>query len=346
MKIAMMSPWDTACGASIHAELIGREWIKMGHELKVFAPIGEKLTNEDEPYVSRCYTRDREFIKGIMKQLSLDPELFLKSDYDFFVVQNLETMPMNELLKSWSQIKAKAKTIQVIHEGYLPPYPEFYLFDPDAVICFDERYRKVLSKKFPREKIYTISYPCHPLDFGDRKEARRKLGLPLDKKIILTYGLVIWMRLFPLSAIAELAQTCDLIYLVISAEGEKETLERAKKKYNFIEAKYSTLPLNELYAYLHAADALLLYTQSPNMVVSSTVYLCLGSGCPIVTSEGRYTEDLGGEVFKYRDFDELKEVLAEVFEGKKPDQKAVEKFMAEKSAERVAQKFIELFESL
>ncbi len=347
MRIAMMSTWNAACGVSTHAELIGREWVRMGHELKVFAPANDEkvITDKDESYVTRCYTVDREPVKGL-KPSSLDKEVCLESDYDIFIIQNLELMPMDKLLEIWPQIKARAKTIQVIHEGYPPPYPEFYRFDPDAIVCFDERYLKLFSRKFLREKIRIIPFPCHPLELGDRARARRKLGLPLEKKIIFTYGLSMWLRLFPLPAVAELAKTYDLLWLMISAEGGRELLNRAKGKYRFIEARYAALSLEELYTYLHAADALLLYTQNPNMVVSSMVYLCLGSGCPIIISEGRYTEDLGEEVFKYRDFDELKEVLAEVFAGRKPEQKAVEKFMAEKSARGVAQRFIGLFESL
>ncbi len=38
MKIALMSRWNTSCGVSIHAELVGREWIRMSHNLIVFAP--------------------------------------------------------------------------------------------------------------------------------------------------------------------------------------------------------------------------------------------------------------------------------------------------------------------
>jgi hypothetical protein len=43
MKIAMMSAWNVACGVAMHAEPMGREWVKTGHELKLLAPI-EKVT--------------------------------------------------------------------------------------------------------------------------------------------------------------------------------------------------------------------------------------------------------------------------------------------------------------
>ncbi|HJH27727.1 MAG TPA: hypothetical protein C5S37_13420 [Methanophagales archaeon] len=38
MKIGMMSSWNVPCGVAVHAELLGRAWVEMGHELKVFAP--------------------------------------------------------------------------------------------------------------------------------------------------------------------------------------------------------------------------------------------------------------------------------------------------------------------
>jgi len=333
----------------MHAELVGREWVKTGHELKLLAPIEKEtqpVTAKDEPYVTRCYTMDREFIKGILKPLFLAPKPFLESDYEFFVVQNLELMPMKELLKIWLNIKAKARTILVIHEGYLPPHPDFYQFDFDAIVCFDERYQRKLIRKFPADRIHIIPYPCHPLEHGDKRQAREKLSLPQDKKIVFSYGIVIQQHFPTLLPLEELSREYPLVYLVLAAEGRAEVLDKAQDRYSFIEAREGGVTVEQLYAYLHAADALLLYKQSPDIVVASTVYLCLGSGCPIVISEGRYTETLGEEVFKYRDFDELKDVLAQVFEGKKPDQEAVDKFTAQKSAKRVAQEFIELFQSL
>lgn len=349
MKIAMMSPWNVACGVAVHAELVGREWVKMGHELKLLAPIEKEtqpVTAKDETYVTRCYTMDREFIKGILKPLSLDPKPFLESDYDFFVVQNLELMPMAELLKIWPQVKAKAKTILVIHEGYLPPYPEFYQFDFDAIVCFDERYQKKLIRKFPPDKIHIIPYPCYPLELGDKREARERLSLPQDKKIVFSYGIVIQQHFPTLLPLEELSREYPLVYLILAAEGMSGIVDKAQDRYSFIEAREGGVTVGDLYDYLHAADALLLYKQSPDIVVPSTVYLCLGSGCPIVISEGRYTESLGEEVFKYGDFDELKEKLSWVLKGGRPDRQKVDEFLAQHSVQKVASQFIDLFKAL
>jgi len=349
MKIVMMTPWNTSCGVAMHAELIGREWVRLGHELNVLAPIEKEtqpVTNTDEPYVTRCYTMDREFIKGILKPLTLDTKPFLKLDYELFIVQNLELMPMQELLKLWPRIRGKAATVLVIHEGYLPPYPEFYAFDWDAIVYFDQRYVALFGRKFPQQRMHIIPYPCHPWQQGQREAARIELGLPLDKRIVLSYGIAIHQHFVTLPALEELSRTYDLMYLVLPAEGKTDIVAKAQARYSFMEVREMAPTADELYTYLHATDALLLYKQSPNIVVCSTVYLCAGSTCPIVVSDGRYAEALGEEVLKYRDFDELKEVLSNIFKGRTVNEESVKAFVHSHEASRVAQQFIDLARSL
>lgn len=85
MKVAMMSQWNIPCGVSIHAELIGGVWVKMGHDLKVFVPVELKgyQFDEDEPHIKRCYTlREYRNKPGFF----FDPRPFLMQDCDVFVV--------------------------------------------------------------------------------------------------------------------------------------------------------------------------------------------------------------------------------------------------------------------
>lgn len=35
-KIAMMTAWNTDSGVAIHAEPVGKAWIEMGHDLRIF----------------------------------------------------------------------------------------------------------------------------------------------------------------------------------------------------------------------------------------------------------------------------------------------------------------------
>jgi hypothetical protein len=321
MKIGMMSRWNAACGVSVHAELIGRAWVEIGDKVTIFAPIEHSstiATNKDEPYVIRCYRLNSYYSKKSWWDTSsyFDPKPFLENDYDLFVAQNLEILPMGPLLEIYPKIKKKAKTVLVVHEGKLPRNPDFYKFDWDRIVCFDERYKRFLVGAFPEDKIKIIPYPCYPLKHGDKVKARKRLGLPLDKKVILNYGIGVYRHLHLLPKIERLNEKYPLIFLVITGHPDWFDLwDAVRGRYKFVKLIRASLPNEELYSYLHASDALLVHKDSSEaVVVASTVYLCLGSGCPILTHATNFVETLDKEVVKYSG--DPTERLIEVFEEK------------------------------
>jgi len=106
--------------------------------------------------------------------------------------------------------------------------------------------------------------------------------------------------------------------------------------------------VNELYTILHASDVLLIHRESSQKykaVVSSSVCQVLGSGCPILFHESNYVELQGDEIWKYKDFNEMKVKLIDLFNNKF-DLGKVEAFLEQHNAERTAKKFLELFEEL
>ena len=46
---------------SLHAELIGKEWVKNGHSLPVSAPNNIRPVGEDEGHVIRCFSDECDF---------------------------------------------------------------------------------------------------------------------------------------------------------------------------------------------------------------------------------------------------------------------------------------------
>ena len=344
MKIAMMSRWNIPCGVSLHAELIGRAWVKMGHDLQVLAPVEWEgyQCDADELYVKRCYTLRNK--PGYF----FDPKPFLEQDCDVFVVQNLEILPMEDLIKVYPLIREKAKTVFVVHEGKPPKDTIFYEFDWDAVVCFDERYKRFLKDIYSGDKIKVIAYPCHPIMHGDKVKARKKLGLPLDKKIIFNYGIGIYRHLHLLPILERLNRDYPLILLTLThIQDWYDLFEAEKGRYQFIELRKGDIPIRELYAYLHASDALLVHKDSAEaIVVPSTVNLCLGSGCPILAYDTNFFETFDREVLKYS---ALEQALKDVFEERervKETLRIAEKYVRENSSYGIAKRFVELFESL
>jgi len=343
MKIAMMSAWNETSGVSTHAELVGEEWVKAGHELKVFSFLeddfhGYSLIGVDQPYVIRCFGTP-------MRSNYLNPIPFLKEDYDVFVVQDLGMLPKDKLAKIFPSIHKKAKAILVVHAGRLPDDPSFFQFDWDAIVCFDHRYKGFLKDVFPEDKTFTIPFPCHQWMEGDKLEARRKLALPLDKKIIFAFGQKWRNMLDTVPAIKELSQKYPIKMLIISG---------AQRVYGFegldSEIRKEVLEHPKVYDYLHAADAMIFGKHSAQgVVLSSTAHLCLGSGCPLIVRDSNFFELVDREVLKYKDLEEFKRNLEDVFQhntGLEENREATKRYVEENSANEVAKRFIQLFEEV
>lgn len=352
MKIKMMSRWNASCGVSTHAELVGRAWVEKGHNLTVLAPIEEDSlcqTDKDESYVIRCYTLGEGWRKG--KEPFFDPAPFLEDTFDIFLVQNLEMMPMENLLRIYPFIKRKTKTVLVIHEGGPPKNPCFYKFDWDAIVCFDERYKNFLKNIYSEEKIKIIPYPCHPIKRGDKFFARKKLNLPLNKKIIFTYGLGVFRHIHLLPTIERLNKKYPIHFLILThVDDWYEIFSALKRRYRFIELRKGPISINDLYTYLHASDVLLLHKDSAGcVVVSSTAYLCMGSGCPLLVSDTNFFETLNQEVIKYKGLSELVARLEDIFEKRKNVSETIQaakKYVERYCSQKVGEEFIELFYSL
>jgi len=351
MKIGMMGAWNTDSGASIHAEFVGRGWKKLGHQLQIFSFYrhsfhGTAIVGEDEDYVKRCFT----VWDGPPPRLN--PVPILTSDFDFFVTQDLGMLPKDELGKIFHWIKKKAKTITVIHDGRLADDPGFYQFDWDAIVCFDKRYRDFLVKAYPEKRIHIIPYPCHPLEYGDKQKARKELNLPGDKKIVFLFGPAAQHSLENIPAVISLAKKYPLMILVVTKD--KNALKgyrEIKKKYKVdLELRVDSPDIQQLYKYLWASDALLLTKKpGPWVVVSSTVFQCLGAGCPIVALNSNFVELFGKELFKFSNFAELKTNLIDIFQEKprvKAKLKAAERYVKNNSGEEIAKKFLKLFNNL
>lgn len=347
MKIAAMTRWNALCGVSVHAELIGRAWVDMGHTLRVLAPLeaGASLADEDEPYVRRCFELKKN------GELLFDQAPFLEEPYDIFVVEYFGGLPMADLLEIYPYIKEMTKTVLVFHEGGPPKDPSFYRFAWDAVVCFDERYKRFLTTLFPEELIRIIPYPCHPIVHGDKRTVRLRLGLPLDRKIVFNYGLNVFKHLHLLPTMERLSQQYPLIFLTVTNVPDwYDLFEAVSRRYKFVELRREAVSSDLLYSYLHASDALIYHKDSTEaVVVPSTCYLCFGSGCPILAHDTNFVEALGQEVIRYRGLGELAARLSDVLEDKENVRlslRAAAEHARENSNLKVARRFTELFESL
>jgi hypothetical protein len=348
MNIAILSRWNSACGVSLHSELIGREFLKKRHKLTVFAPKNIRPVDKDEDYVIRCCSDE-----GDHTETFFHPEPFLENDYEILVVQRVEWIPLEPLKKIFSEIKKRAKIIYIVHERKLPSNPLFYDYTWDAVVCFDERYKKQWLKRF--KDIYTIPYPVGYLNKGDKITTRKELGLPLDKKIIFSYGWAPELHIFPiLPSLQNLYEEFPFLFLVLADPKYLKADIQKFKEYHFVELRYELASLERIYKYLHASDVYLIHKEKNEVrkgeaVVPSSVLMCLGALTPVLTSDTEFVWFLDREVIKYLNEDEFMNLIIKIFNGDKiVDEtiKAAKIYTMRYSPNVIANEFIKLFKNL
>lgn len=339
-KIGMMTAWNTDSGVAVHAEPLAKAWIEMGHKVKVFSFKkddfhGDGFTGEDEGYVVRCL--------GTSRTNFLDPVPILSSDLDVLVVQDLRMLPVENLAKISYLIKSKVKkTVHIVHENSLPREPWFYQFDWDEVVYFDER-QKFLKDIYPKAEF--IPFPCFPNRREDKVEARKKLSLPLDRKIIYSFcqrGYELYLRNLP----EELKE--KVILLIVIPKGY-EMLEKDNVPPWMIIREEEVLSKEKFDSYLFASDMAILHKFQSRYyaVVSSTVFQALGAGCPVlIPGASSFFYPLKDEVIRYGDAEELSKIVNELCtngERVKLVVRKATKFVEDNSPKRIARKFIELF---
>ncbi len=182
------------------------------------------------------------------------------------------------------------------------------------------------------------------------------MRLPKDTLILFSFGRQPLVEYDDYLWLAnELGKKHKLIYLVVRSDNPSDSEVVGKTLTggsSFCVVRFERPLIDRVYDYLHASDIHLLPKGlSTNIVVSSTVFQCLGSGTPIVIPDTRYVEGLDKEVVKYRpnNRDHLKMQILKLIKEKhfrKATVNTAERYVRENSAQKIAEKFMNLFLSL
>jgi glycosyltransferase involved in cell wall biosynthesis len=347
MNIAMMSAWNQTSGVSIHAELVGRKWIEQSQELLVFSFLetdfhGRSLVGQDEDYVIRCF--------GTRQATNfLDPIPFVENDYEIFVAQDINMIPMDKLAKIFPIIKRKAKTVHVVHESRLSHEPSFYSHEWDDLICFDNRFKDFLSRVYPEDRIHIIPFPCTRWNPKDKKKAREELDLPLDAKIVFVFGQK-WRHIKheEIEVLKDLSKKYDLLTIIISETQRVVGFDLPECTCIF---KKEVLDRDRLQQYLHASDTWLFPKRSIDnfAVLSSTIHFAMGSGCIVTARDSNFLYGIKDTVLSYNTQEEFKNCLIEAFEegdNWKRARVAAKRYSEEHESGKISSIFLKLFKNL
>ncbi len=342
MRIGIISRWNATCGVSMHAELIGREFLKMGNDLIVFAPFIQsanrwwhhKIIREDEDFVVRCY---EELMPPDFTGGWFDVNAVLNEDLDLLVVESYESLPYKYVEEIVKRLRGKIVTIAVTHEGRREDIKyDLNLFD--AVVVFDERYKREVVHGY--QNVVVIPYPCHPIKTGNRRFAE-------DLLTFFSFGRQPVGEYYDfIRVLDDLASRYEFVYRVVRSDG----LLPFSRKWLIQEQR--RLTTEQVYEYLNSSDVHLIPKgNTRRVVVSSTLYQCLGALVPTIVPNTRHFEilpEIDGvkPAIVYKDLEDLKQKIIRVIEDEEFRREVInsaKRYVEENRSDKIASKFIKLF---
>ncbi|RLG90047.1 MAG: glycosyl transferase family 1 [Candidatus Hecatellales archaeon] len=359
MKIAIMSRWNATCGISLHAELLGRKLVEMGHEVIVYAPTLEsasrdwhhkQVRSEDEAWVHRIFDETEECLYPFGGRIKEDE--ILREDYEVFVVESYVRFPVYEFKRISGRIRRKAPLIQINHLGCFGDATPFMEIDWDAIIVFDKRYIEEIFAHYGREvlsKVFEIPYPYAIIE----KISPFRPKFAEGKFLFFSFGRQPVREYFNyIHALRRLRSRYDIAYWIVRSDGPLPHKER------WLIQTFERPDARRLYSYLMGSDVHLLPKWNSWMVVtSSTLAQTLYSGTPTVVPDTRHFEmlevdEMGiGVVVKYRlgdpwDLYRKMVMLIEDEDLRRRISRDAKKHALNNSDEVVAKKFLELVRRL
>jgi len=367
IRIAIMGSWNTDGGVTRHTVPVV-EWLRdQGYYVRVFthyreAPHGRPLDVGDEEFVTRCYTTAGREVDGLKP---FDPEPLLRAideeGVNVLLLEDLGMLPCEGLIGILPQIKSRGVKIALLNHDNKPK-PKDHIFwkcleHVDAVINFLPEQNEFTSQFYPKDKIYLTDFPCYPVLEIDKGEARRSLGLPEGKRIIITFGEYDFVA--PFRALYEMRREDPRIYLLalVYDEEEKAELERRLKELGF-ERGYDEIRVEisswmKRAKYVAASDVVVLDkgegVEGEGAVLSSTCFQVIGWGTPIAARDNRFFIPFRWEVLKYRDDEGLKEGIRLVLNDASFREKLVSRarsFAYRNSPGRIATQILNVFRSI
>ncbi|QQS60693.1 glycosyltransferase [Candidatus Falkowbacteria bacterium] len=187
--------------------------------------------------------------------------------------------------------------------------------------------KKILESIYaiPSEQITVIPHGIHPTLFAPSIQSKKILGLPTDKTIISTFGLLSRGKgiEYVIEALPEvIKQYPHILYLIIGATHPVIIQEEGEAYRDSLQQRIAELGLNEnirfinsyiktsqLLTYLSATDIYLATPLDPNQAVSGTLSYAMGAGRPVIsTAFAQAKEDVTSESGILVDFRNSKQI--------------------------------------
>ncbi len=320
MKIAYVSTYlPKQCGIATYTDYLiqGIRKVSPNTEIKVIAEQGASWVKEKHLRVIPCWSREENYVDAIITQAKDVDVVHVQHEYSIYKFD--DRLPT--VLK---KIDPRIKKVITIHCIRPAQFSERGSLDEnfaakiarlaDEVVVHLESQKSILTRLgISFEKIHVIPHGTK-IENQDKIASRKRLGLPLNSRIILMFGFVKRHKCLHISleALAEVRERFKDVCLFIAGGLAPQASVEDKQYAEFISRKIEELNLsknviypkkffpNEDVPYLFGAcDIILFPYYEEDRSASGSLHLALGQKKPVIAS-------------RIPKFEELKEICDEL----------------------------------
>lgn len=340
MNISYISTYPpTRCGIGIYTSYLCRDVLEIGKEVRVLV-IAEKGASEIKTKnfeTSPCFDRKEEYVKKIAETLSGFSPHVVHIQHEFAIFN-----PDERFLNLLEVLKKKTKVVLTLHtvhtnetsdwEGMNMNMGEYNCRMSqlvDAIIVHQNSMKEALIKQGMNEElIHIIPHGTEILEKVDKAESRKKLGLPEDGRIILSFGFFgrYKSKELIIEALPKVLEEIPHAYVFFSGyprewvredfETRKLCEEKAKEhgvRNHVIFAK-RFIPNEEVHLVFGSSDVVVLPYFQKYFSASGSLHLAIGAFKPVVVSRISKFEEAWKEIsneiiFDFNDSSKLAKIL-------------------------------------
>lgn len=313
MKIAYVSTHlPTQCGIATYTDYLihGIRKADPASEVKIVAEQGASPIKDDKLEVIPCWDRNENYVDPIISHTKGFDVIHIQHEYSIYNFD--DRLPT--LLQGLDE---KAKKIITIHCVRPAQFSERWSVDEDfaariatladAVIVHLPTQEAILTRLgVPSKKIHIIPHGTE-LNDEDKEVSRKRLGLPVDAKILLMIGFIKRHKCLHivLDTLVEILEKFDDVYLFV-AGGLAPTASKSDIEYaEYIGRRIEVLGLQKNVIYpnkffpnedvpylLSSADIVLFPYYEEDRSASGSFHLAIGAKKPIIASRTPKFEEL------------------------------------------------------
>jgi|Deesub1362A_J573_1020465.scaffolds.fasta_scaffold01269_10 glycosyltransferase involved in cell wall biosynthesis len=358
MRIALISTYGVKCGIATYTDHLARELSKK-HEVKVFAEdvVGNSQPefNSEIEYV-RCFNRENNDRRLEETLKSYNPDV-IHIQHEYGIFRDLKEMLLR-VRKAFS-----GRTVMTLHTVNISN--GFDLHDcADFFIVHKESARDyLLMEGVSGRTVRVIPHGTLVVPHIPAEQARKKLGLPIDRKIILSHAFFERRKNIDkiIMAVAELRHEIPLYYIHVGDIHPQKTTScqiyhdecvkavRQLGLENYVKFVKRFIPDEKLVYYLNACDVIVTLENDNYPRVCASGIMHTVAFKPVIASDvTNFNEFPDGSFYRIDiDVDSLKHAIREIVFN--PDLSArlshdLLSYAAETSWEKVAKEHIRLYE--